>query len=59
MGFCIVSWGIVQLGMGFVRSWGYLLLCRVRLGAMEVRLYAWSGYHLLHAELDRRVFSLQ
>lgn len=56
MSFCMVSWGIVQLSMGFVPSWGYLTLCRVLLGVMEVGAY--FGRHLLHVELDRRVSSL-
>ncbi|KAF8729462.1 hypothetical protein AX14_006080 [Amanita brunnescens Koide BX004] len=37
--FCVVSWGIVQLSMGFVPSWGYLTLCRVLLGAMEAGFF--------------------
>lgn len=39
LSFCVISWGAVQLGMGFVKSWGTLLLCRMLLGALEVSLY--------------------
>lgn len=35
LSFCVISWGAVQLGMGFVKSWGTLLLCRMLLGALE------------------------
>lgn len=34
----VVGWGAVQLGMGFVPTWGYLTLCRILLGMFEVRL---------------------
>lgn len=34
---CVVGWGIAQLGMAFVKTWGFLCLCRVFLGAFEVR----------------------
>lgn len=37
LGFCVISWGFVQLSMGFVPTWEYLGLCRVLLGAFEVR----------------------
>jgi len=37
LSFTVFSWGLVELGMGAVRSWGYLALCRVLLGAFEVR----------------------
>lgn len=36
LAFCTVSWGIVQLCMAFVSTWGYLLLCRMLLGVLEV-----------------------
>lgn len=36
LSFCVVSWGAVQLAMGFVPNWQYLALCRVLLGAFEV-----------------------
>lgn len=32
----VVSWGAVQLAMGFVPSWGYLAFCRTLLGTFEV-----------------------
>ncbi|KXN87484.1 hypothetical protein AN958_08789, partial [Leucoagaricus sp. SymC.cos] len=37
--FCVVSWGAVQLAMGFVRSWEHLALCRVLLGAFEAGFF--------------------
>ncbi|KAH0588804.1 hypothetical protein H2248_004604 [Termitomyces sp. 'cryptogamus'] len=36
LAFCVVSWGLVQMAMGFVPSWGLLALCRVLLGVFEV-----------------------
>ncbi|KAG6888987.1 hypothetical protein C0992_006863, partial [Termitomyces sp. T32_za158] len=35
---CVVCWGAAQLGMGFVPTWGYLLLCRTLLGVFEAGL---------------------
>lgn len=35
LAFCVVSWGLVQLGMAFVTSWGTLAFCRLLLGAFE------------------------
>jgi nitrate/nitrite transporter NarK len=43
--FIVVSWGIVQLAMGFVSTWGFLALCRIFLGAFEV-LFAAIGREL-------------
>ncbi|KDR75670.1 hypothetical protein GALMADRAFT_140293 [Galerina marginata CBS 339.88] len=37
--FLVVSWGAVQLAMGFVPSWGYLALCRVLLGVFEAGFF--------------------
>ncbi|KAJ7502985.1 major facilitator superfamily domain-containing protein [Mycena galericulata] len=37
--FCAVGWGAVQLGMGFVKTWGYLTLCRVLLGMFEASFF--------------------
>ena len=37
LAFLVVSWGLVQLSMGFVPTWGYLALTRALLGAFEVR----------------------
>lgn len=34
--FSVVGWGTVQLGMGFVPTWGYLTFTRILLGAFEV-----------------------
>lgn len=55
----ILAWGTVQLGMGFVPTWGYLLLTRVLLGVCEVsNIHAAkkSSNNLL--TLYRRLFSL-
>ncbi|KAF8972549.1 major facilitator superfamily domain-containing protein [Flammula alnicola] len=32
---CVTGWGVAQLGMAFVPTWGFLCLCRVFLGAFE------------------------
>ncbi|PFH52138.1 hypothetical protein AMATHDRAFT_79876 [Amanita thiersii Skay4041] len=37
--FSVIGWGAVQLGMGFVPTWGYLALCRVLLGACEAAYF--------------------
>ena len=37
LSFLVVSWGAVELAMGFVPTWGLLGLCRVLLGTFEVR----------------------
>ncbi|KAK2463121.1 hypothetical protein APHAL10511_004776 [Amanita phalloides] len=39
IGFSVVGWGAVQLGMGFVHTWGDLALCRVLLGACEAAYF--------------------
>ncbi|KAH9485504.1 MFS transporter prlL [Psilocybe cubensis] len=39
LAFLVVSWGLVQLSMGFVPTWGYLALCRVLLGAFEAGFF--------------------
>ncbi|KAF8339413.1 major facilitator superfamily domain-containing protein [Amanita rubescens] len=62
LGFCVVSWGVVQLSMGFVRSWGYLMLCRVLLGAMEAGffpalLFIISTWYIRH-EVQKRLAAL-
>ncbi|KAF5380625.1 hypothetical protein D9615_004540 [Tricholomella constricta] len=36
---CVVGWGVAQLGMGFVPTWGYLVLCRVFLGVFEAGFF--------------------
>ncbi|KAH9487295.1 putative transporter C11D3.18C [Psilocybe cubensis] len=36
---CVVGWGAAQLGMGFVPTWGYLVLCRVFLGVFEAGFF--------------------
>lgn len=35
--FIVVAWGAVQLGMGFVSAWYWLIVCRILLGTFEVR----------------------
>ncbi|KAK0494759.1 major facilitator superfamily domain-containing protein [Armillaria luteobubalina] len=35
----VIAWGAVQIGMGFVPSWGYLALCRTLLGAFEAGFF--------------------
>jgi MFS family permease len=40
LAFCVIAWGAVQLAMGFVPNWRLLALCRVLLGAFEVRICA-------------------
>ncbi|KAJ6589874.1 major facilitator superfamily domain-containing protein [Mycena vulgaris] len=37
--FCAIGWGAVQLGMGFVTTWGYLTFCRVLLGLFEASFF--------------------
>ncbi|KAJ7169057.1 major facilitator superfamily domain-containing protein [Mycena crocata] len=37
--FCAIGWGAVQLGMGFVTTWGQLTLCRVLLGLFEASFF--------------------
>ncbi|KAF9012523.1 major facilitator superfamily domain-containing protein [Cyathus striatus] len=37
--FTVVGWGAVQLGMGFVKAWGYLTLCRILLGIFEAAFF--------------------
>ncbi|KAJ7091244.1 major facilitator superfamily domain-containing protein [Mycena epipterygia] len=36
---CVLGWGAVQLGMGFVKTWGQLALCRVLLGLFEAGFF--------------------
>ncbi|KAF7361774.1 putative transporter C11D3.18C [Mycena venus] len=36
---CVISWGTVQLGEGFVKSWNQLLACRILLGAFEAGFF--------------------
>ncbi|KAF9553035.1 MFS general substrate transporter [Agrocybe pediades] len=59
LSFLAISWGLVQLGMGFVTTWGYLTLCRVLLGAFEAGFFpalAWmiSTWYTRH-ELQKRI----
>ncbi|KAK0195772.1 major facilitator superfamily domain-containing protein [Armillaria mellea] len=35
----VIAWGAVQVGMGFVPSWGYLALCRALLGVFEAGFF--------------------
>ncbi|PPR06530.1 hypothetical protein CVT24_001424 [Panaeolus cyanescens] len=39
LSFVIVAWGSVQLGMGFVNQWGWLVLCRGLLGVFEASFF--------------------
>ncbi|KAJ2917764.1 hypothetical protein MD484_g2676, partial [Candolleomyces efflorescens] len=39
LAFCVISWGGVQLAMGFIPSWEYLALCRMLLGALEAGFF--------------------
>ncbi|KAJ6587062.1 high-affinity nicotinic acid transporter [Mycena vulgaris] len=36
---CVLCWGTAQLGMGFVKTWGQLALCRVLLGLFEAGFF--------------------
>lgn len=60
MTFCVTAWGIAQLGMAFVKTWGFLCLCRVFLGAFEVRRLVNSKHNiyslLLHPYFFQSVF---
>ncbi|KAF8161310.1 major facilitator superfamily domain-containing protein [Crassisporium funariophilum] len=57
--FIVASWGAVQLGMGFVKTWGYLALCRVLLGIFEASFFpallfiisTWYKRHEVHTRL--------
>jgi hypothetical protein len=47
LAFIVISWGIVQLTMGFVTRWGFLVFSRVLLGTFEVKNLAVSfTFHL-------------
>ncbi|SJL14804.1 related to putative tartrate transporter [Armillaria ostoyae] len=35
----VLAWGAVQLAMGFVPTWGYLVLCRTLLGVFEAGFF--------------------
>jgi len=56
--FIVFSWGAVQLGMGFVKSWGLLVFCRVLLGIFEVKRCPIVFQGLLVNQLRRLPFSL-
>jgi hypothetical protein len=34
--FIVFAWGLVQFGMTFVRSWGWMIICRILMGIFEV-----------------------
>ncbi|KAJ7188091.1 major facilitator superfamily domain-containing protein [Mycena filopes] len=36
---CILGWGIAQLGMAFVETWGQLAACRILLGLFEAGFF--------------------
>ncbi|KAJ8094891.1 hypothetical protein PM082_010106 [Marasmius tenuissimus] len=40
LAFYVISWGAVQLGMAFVPSWGWLLVCRTLLGVFEAGFFS-------------------
>lgn len=42
LAFLVISWGAVQLAMGFVPSWEYLAACRTLLGVFEVGFSIYS-----------------
>ncbi|KAF8633402.1 hypothetical protein AX17_004573 [Amanita inopinata Kibby_2008] len=55
---CVISWGAVQLAMGFVPSWKYLAVCRFLLGVFEARffpalVFLISTWYVRH-EIQRR-----
>ncbi|KAF9464980.1 major facilitator superfamily domain-containing protein [Collybia nuda] len=57
--FSVVGWGAVQLGMGFVTTWGYLTFTRILLGAFEAAffpamLYIISTWYKRH-EVQKRI----
>ncbi|PPR05324.1 hypothetical protein CVT24_008043 [Panaeolus cyanescens] len=39
LSFVVVAWGAVQLGMGFVQHWRWLVLCRALLGVFEASFF--------------------
>ncbi|KAF8911500.1 major facilitator superfamily domain-containing protein [Gymnopilus junonius] len=58
--FIVLSWGAIQLSMGWVKSWGYLVLCRVLLGIFEASFFpsllfiisTWYKRHEVHQRLS-------
>ncbi|KIM40317.1 hypothetical protein M413DRAFT_446501 [Hebeloma cylindrosporum] len=60
MTFIVLAWGIVQLCMGFINSWGYMILCRVLLGIFESSFFpallfiiaTWYKRHEVHKRLS-------
>ncbi|KAF9047428.1 major facilitator superfamily domain-containing protein [Panaeolus papilionaceus] len=60
--FLVISWGTVQLAMGFVSTWTQLLLCRVLLGAFEAGffpalVYIITSWYTRH-EVQKRLAAL-
>ncbi|KAF8963680.1 major facilitator superfamily domain-containing protein [Flammula alnicola] len=59
LSFIVVAWGSIQLAMGFVHSWGYLVLCRVLLGVFEASFFpsllfiisTWYKRHEVHKRI--------
>ncbi|KAF9263892.1 MFS general substrate transporter [Marasmius fiardii PR-910] len=44
LAFYVISWGAVQVGMGFVPTWGWLLFCRTLLGVFEAGFFSAITY---------------
>ena len=47
LSFLVVSWGAVELAMGFVPTWEILGLCRVLLGTFEVPEFYYNFSNIL------------
>jgi MFS family permease len=37
--FIVFAWGLVQFGMTFVRSWGWMIICRILMGIFEASFF--------------------
>ncbi|KAG7086173.1 hypothetical protein E1B28_002132 [Marasmius oreades] len=59
LSFIVIAWGAVQLAMGFVKHWGWLVLCRVLIGCFEAGfgpamvfiISTWYKRHEVHKRL--------
>ncbi|KAJ6631604.1 major facilitator superfamily domain-containing protein [Mycena sp. CBHHK59/15] len=58
----VIGWGAVQLGMGWVPTWGYLTFCRVLLGGFEASFFPAAVYIIsswyTRYEVQKRLASL-